>query len=130
MSRARPFRRPSELVMVAFLFLVQCAVFVGLCVSAYYFFRDTEGPDANFWGKILLATLPVYVVVWILRMLHANRVLCPLCHGTIFWTKPCQKHPKAAKWPLVGYKLPALLNMMLRGVFRCMYCGTSFRNRR
>jgi uncharacterized Zn-finger protein len=89
-----------------------------------------EGSESSRWGWILLVSLGAFMLLWGVRILHANRVTCPLCLGTPFRSKPCQKHDKAVRWPLFGYALTAVLMMMVRGAFHCMYCGTAYRTRR
>jgi hypothetical protein len=66
------------------------------------------------------------MLVWIIQIIVANRVRCPLCMMPPLAQKGCQKNHRAR--PLFGsYRLRVASSALLRDHFQCPYCGESTR---
>lgn len=73
------------------------------------------------WGLVsLLGSLLLGIFV-------SAATKCSLCHSTPFLERRQRKHQLANHIPLFTHRASALLSLLLRGRFRCMYCSTPYR---
>ncbi len=82
------------------------------------------------YGKLFVVLALIYVFVLAIRWIHGSNVSCPLCHGRILHHSKCHKHRDARRVGLFGYTSSLFVDILLKGKFTCMYCGTPFRMRR
>lgn len=74
---------------------------------------------------LLVITLGLLIAVAVLTLLHfalSREVRCPLCKGGLLRTQGCSYHPKARKF-FGSRRLGVVVPALLRGRFRCPYCG-------
>jgi hypothetical protein len=125
-SRARPFHRPGQLRLGILYALMQLACYGVILYFGIEFARFRDRED----GLLLIGGAVGVVVIGLVRMVHGQRVTCPLCHCQVLAEKRCRMHRDARRyWPL-SYRASALIDMLLRGTYHCPYCGTLFRLKR
>jgi hypothetical protein len=71
---------------------------------------------------ITLALLAAGALLSILHFALSRDVRCPLCKGTLLRSHGCSYHPKA-RYFLGSRRLGVIIPAILRGHFRCPYCG-------
>ena len=94
-----------------------------LSVLATLFFGLVAVIDSN-WGHVekTLLFLALSFGFAVLYRVTAANVRCPLCRNHPLLSQSCQKHSKAES--LFGsYPLMVASSLLLRGNFRCPYCG-------
>lgn len=72
--------------------------------------------------KLSLKLLVVNVAVFLLLVMVGFSIRCPLCRSTLIRKESCSIHPKADR-SLGSIRLPIATGTLLRGHFRCPYCG-------
>ena len=126
-QRPRAFKRPWSLLLGVLLSLVANLAFWWGVVALGMMLIPPRNPD---YGIHVLIAIGVYVLFRVLRYFHAVGLKCPLCHGPILYEKKCHKHRYASRYLLFGYRASLIFDVVTRGVFNCMYCGTPFRLKR
>lgn len=121
--RARHFPRSGRLLLVALLLFMALAGFAGF-VAGVVALAMTQN---RFWGWPALGGLAVFAVARFLAFLLSEALTCPLCHGTVMRERSCRKHDDAFRLRPLSYRASAVLSVLTRGTFRCMYCGTLWR---
>jgi len=122
-ARARHFQRAGELRLGILYAALQAGSYGALVFFGIQFVLFRQEID----GLISIAAVLCVVGVGLVRMLHGNRVTCPLCHGQVLARRRCRMHRNAKRyWPL-SYRASALIDMTVRGIFHCPFCGTLFR---
>jgi hypothetical protein len=74
---------------------------------------------------LLVITLGLLIAGAVFSLLHfaiSREVRCPLCKGGLLRTQGCAYHPKARKF-FGSRRLGVVVPALLRGRFRCPYCG-------
>jgi len=84
----------------------------------------TRNPELGYYA---LATLGAFIALRFTAFIKAQSVTCQLCHGTVLQANTCHKHRDAHRIPLLGYFWTAAFDVVTKGCFRCMYCGTAYR---
>ena len=126
-QKPRAFKRPFLLLVGVLLALVTNVAFWWGVVALGMMLippRDTS------YGVHVLVAIGVYMVFRTIRYFHAVSLKCPLCHGPFLHEKKCHKHRNASHYLIFSHKASLILDIALRGVFHCMYCGTPFRLRK
>ena len=127
MQRPRAFKRPlSLLVGILLAALTNVSFWWGVVTLGMMLIppRDTS------YGIHVLVSIGAYVGFRILSYVHAMSLKCPLCHGPMLHDKKCHKHRYASRYLLFGYPASLMVDVVTRGVFNCMYCGTPYRLRK
>lgn len=78
-------------------------------------------------GWLALGGLVLFAVTRGLAFLLSRHLNCTLCHGPVLEERSCHKHPDAVKIRPLSYRSSAVVSLLSRGSFRCMYCGTPYR---
>ena len=127
-EKARFFGRPWAIVCLGGMFLgfVNLLPLLAVFGSLLLFCLTRE----KMYGYLFLSALPIYGITRAVRHVSLSKVTCPLCHGPVILQKRCRKHVRSHKIPLLSHRLSCLVDICLKGVFNCMYCGTKFRVRK
>jgi hypothetical protein len=72
--------------------------------------------------QISIAVLVFAVLSGVTHLVTAFRVRCPLCHGKPLVSQKCTRH-RNARTSLGSYRLAVVKGVLLRGRYRCPYCG-------
>jgi hypothetical protein len=121
--RPRHFPRSGRLLLVAVLLFMAFVGFTGFFAGVVMLGVTQE----RAWGWPALGCLAGFALARALVFVLADALTCPLCHGTVMKERRCRKHDDAFRlWPL-SYRASAVLSVLGRGMFRCMYCGTLWR---
>ena len=123
-SRPQTFRRPKKIFVAIGIDLVQFLLLVG-CGWTLAMLISSEGE--RHYGMIFLKLFAVWLVVFIGSKIYRRHILCPLCLGTVLKTQRCKKHKKARRIFFLTHKATAILDILTRLRFTCMYCGCRFR---
>lgn len=70
-----------------------------------------------------LMTAGLWTGLRIAQFLMFTPCRCPLCLGAVFARSRCLPHRKAARL-LGSYRLATSVGILLKGRFKCVYCGT------
>lgn len=111
-SSIRLFKAAALLLCVSF---AAAPLAVVLLVLALLKSSHEQIHDLLWVGGVLGAVL---FSAWILS--HATR--CPLCRVAVLGGSGCSKHSKARRL-LGSYRLRPTVSVLLKGSFRCPYCG-------
>ncbi len=106
--------------------MMRLGALASLVAFGWFFVRLAMAPNPDL-GYAALGSLFGYAFLRVAAFAKAQTLSCPLCHGTVLHSKSCHKHRDAHRFPLLGYVWTAIIDVLCRWSFRCMYCGTSFR---
>lgn len=120
MHRLRNDQTVSRFRLSAMLVLAQFVLIPGAVVFLIYALaQHSEHGSLVPEGLIVLAAaLLVSLIQWII----GSRCRCPLCLGLPLVRSAAAKHRQALTL-LGSYRLRVALSIVLRGQFRCPYCG-------
>ncbi|MDB6132306.1 MAG: hypothetical protein JWM59_549 [Verrucomicrobiales bacterium] len=119
----RVWKTQARLLLIVLLSLVTWAALPAtLCLTVMLLLDPT--PEIKQWALISMVSLVVGLVAGILISSTAK---CSLCHSTPFLQNSHRKHQLANDVPLLTYRASAIVHLLLRGRFRCMYCSTPYR---
>jgi len=107
----------SAAVTVVTLGIAWIAGLVGIGLAVYFAMTTGEMP------KWLLGFLPVVPICLLLYGTLGLRARCRLCGYELFIHKSCRKHEKAHH-SILGGIFATAMRVLVRGTWRCMYCGT------
>lgn len=123
--RARSFRRPVRMWVASAFFVLAYAAIVAFVLLAV---RMVVQGDRSL-GYVALGCLGGFVLLRICAAWCAAGITCNLCHGEVLRSRRCTKHGLAKKFPLMTYRITAVLQVVFTLRFTCMYCGSPFRLR-
>jgi len=116
-------RFPSKSVILRFrfsavLFILRCALLVlGIPLLLWSMLMDIR---ESFY--IAVGMLGFFPVAIILQWLAATKARCPLCFAQPLIHSGCVKSRKVRRL-FFSYRLQVSLTSLLKGYFRCPYCG-------
>lgn len=122
-DRSVPYKRPF--VMAVLSMLAFYLAIIGLAASITSFAITTKDLQ-NRAAYVIAAFMGISIFCWIFAYLMRRKANCPLCKCTPLLDNMAFKHQKARKvWPL-NYGNTAVLSILFKQRWRCMYCGTPF----
>jgi len=125
--RARPFHRPGRFLPVLLLQILGVALLV---VAIIFLIKVFAEGGSKIHGMIFIGFLFGAIFVTIIRRVLEAKITCPLCHGTVLRPQRCRKHKNARRFPLFTHRATAVIELLTKMKFTCMYCGTPFRLKR
>lgn len=114
-SRANAFRLASSVFTCAYL-----SLFVTAGATIYVVTKNSEN-HLLFYGIVLGSTL----LLWTLAIIISGTCRCQLCQASTMRSLKCSHHSKAKRL-LRSYRLRIAIDILLKGHFRCSYCGEVF----
>ena len=126
-QRPRAFKRSLSLVFGVFLAVLTNIAFWWGVIAFGMMLIPPKNPD---YGIQVVIALIAYTLLRIFRYAHASGLNCPLCHGPVLIEKDCHKHRHASRYLLFSYRASLIFDILTRGTYNCMYCGTPFRLRK
>lgn len=131
LERARPFRTPGRLSFAVFLTTVGGLLLAAGGVLLFLMVRARDTPeDSQRFGFWFLGVFGAYLLVRVWAYVLSRRIMCPLCHGPVLHERRCHKHRDAHRCGPLSFRLTTVCDILTRGMFTCMYCGTPFRMRK
>jgi hypothetical protein len=76
--------------------------------------------------EAMLGALALVIITWVVAFFRRKAALCPMCKGTPLQSSGAAPHMHAAKLPGINHGLSAVLTIIFRQSFTCMYCGARF----
>jgi len=101
----------AALLVCLFAFLAALPMLVWALVS---------GEALLHWVALGLVVLAI--ASWIVHLIMAIGVRCPLCCGKPLTSPKCPRHRRAST-PLGSCRLAVAIGVLARGYYRCPYCG-------
>lgn len=115
-----PYRR--TFVVAVLWTLAHYLSILGAATALGVFFAE---PTA--WGARLVAGLVgLGGFTWLLSFISRRRAHCPLCKGTPLIASGAMPHRNATRLPPLNYGHSAVVGILFRQKFRCMYCGAPY----
>lgn len=114
-------------IRLAFLCLFSVSTWVSFIWGLYAGMRLLLNTADRSWERPILISSILFAVSLLLSLYLSAITRCPLCHGTPFVEKRCRKHKLAFRLPGFTYRASAIIHLITRGFFRCMYCSTPYR---
>jgi hypothetical protein len=65
-------------------------------------------------------------ITWLMAFFKRRSTHCPLCKGTPLINSGALTHGKAVRWFPFNHGVTAVLSIIARQRFRCMYCGSDY----
>ena len=115
--------------MMFYIAFIRLLALGALVCFGYFFVKLMLTREAEL-GYYALGFLGLFVTLRLVAFVKAHHLNCPLCHGTVLQANTCHKHRDAHRIPVIGYVWTAILDVLLKAHFRCMYCGTPYRLRK
>ncbi|TLD72307.1 hypothetical protein FEM03_02840 [Phragmitibacter flavus] len=125
-TRSRYFGRSRLLIVLSVLRIVASLTLLACVWFVIDVFQQRDRTSA----AIALGLIILFGALRVFIFTQARHLRCPLCHGTILHSNAAHKHKHAMRIPVIGHGWAVIINALIRGKFRCMYCGTSFRTKK
>lgn len=106
--------------------LLSLTTWISFPATLYFLFKLLTAPSAENKSHVIFA-LAALLGSLLLGIFISAATKCSLCHSTPFLERRHRKHQLANDVPLLTYRASAILSLLLRGRFRCMYCSTPYR---
>ncbi|MES2707214.1 MAG: hypothetical protein V4726_11500 [Verrucomicrobiota bacterium] len=119
----RVWRMQFRLLIIVLMALV---TWISLPATVYFTVMLITNPSPAAKVHVVVSILAL-VVSYLAGLLVSASSKCSLCHSTPFLQRRHRKHPLANDLPLLTYRASAIVHLLLRGRFRCMYCSTPYR---
>lgn len=111
--------RPVAVLLACYLLMI---AWVTLAVFALLFILYASD-NSEILNTAFKTTLIVVVIAALSYVLLALRLHCPACNRRFLLQTPGPKHPSVRSLIGLDYWATSAMEVVLRGMFTCMYCG-------
>ena len=94
-----------------------------VCFISIFMYGVIHGLDID---KIFISTVILFVFVVVISVLTSLFHKCPNCHRCFLVEVPGMKHQNARSLWKLDYWATAIIDILFKKSFVCMYCGTKY----
>jgi hypothetical protein len=121
-SRARSVRSARPFRMAVFYWSL---AWLGMGLSLTVLAVAIATPDP-LMPQLLIGALAFGGLMWLIAFFKRRAACCPLCKGTPLLNSGAMPHQRARRLPPFNHGVSAMLSIMVRQRFHCMYCASEY----